>query len=208
MSKDDHSHPEISNPNFDKWFQASKVVHDNGLPRVMYHGTGADIEAFDPKKICTNFDSSILGFYFTNAPCSDLSAGFGFGSTASEYAKNAGGTPNVMPVYLSLQNPLVLDDAAEWGGAASMLDIRKTDIARWVKSGQHDGVIAYDATGEDPEIACVALRPEQVKSAIGNSGAYDPTNPDITDRRALAAQQALDWLASTTKKAAPHVKNP
>lgn len=189
--------------NFDLWFQSSKVVDEKGMPLVMFHGTGSDIHSFDPLKIGKNFDVSTLGFYFTNAARMDLSKGFGFGTNASEYASNAGGSPNVMPVYLSLKDPLILDDANEWGGSAKMLDVRQSDIRRWARAGGHDGVIARDASGEDPEIVCVAFHPGQIKSSIGNVGIYDFSNADITDRRANSAQEALIWLKNNDKKVQP-----
>jgi len=46
-----------------------------------------------------------------------------------------------------------------------------------VKRLGHDGVIIF-LDGVPAEI--VAFRPEQIKSAIGNSGAFDPDHPDIT----------------------------
>lgn len=181
---------------FGDWFADSKVVDDDGKPRVVYHGTGADFDIFDSSMIGQNFDQSTLGFYFTNAPKPDLLGGFGYGSTASEYAVNAPGSPNVMPVYLSLQNPLVLDDAEEWGGGVSAIDKQASDIARWAKDHGYDGVIAKDGTGENSEVIYVAFRPEQIKSAIGNNGNFDPANPDI--RFSVAAEEvalASDQMA-------------
>lgn len=164
---------------FRTWFDQSKIVDDAGKPLVVYHGTGSDFASFDPAMIGQNFNQSTLGFYFTNAPKPDPLGGFGYGSTASEYAANAEGYPNVMPVYLSIQNPLILDDAAEWGGGVSAIDKRASDIARWAKVNGYDGVIAKDGTGEDAEVIYIAFRPEQIKSAIGNVGTFDSNNSDI-----------------------------
>jgi hypothetical protein len=169
--------------NFWNWFRGSKVVDAQGRPLVVYHGTGSDFKEFMSNKVGQNFKASHLGFYFTNAAIPDILNGFGFGSTASEYATNAGGNPTVMPVYLSLKNPLILDDSHEWGSAASSLDKRVSDIARWTKKDGQDGVIIGDGTGEDMEIICVAFSPNQIKSATGNKGTFNPNSPNITEAR-------------------------
>jgi ADP-Ribosyltransferase in polyvalent proteins len=40
---------------FKSWFGASKVVDEQGNPLVVYHGTTADFDAFDPAAIGKNF---------------------------------------------------------------------------------------------------------------------------------------------------------
>ena len=65
----------------------SKVVDpDTGEPMVVYHGTGADFSAFDPAQ------SRDIGLHFGT----------------QEQAERFGNT--MMPVYLSLQNPLRVED--------------------------------------------------------------------------------------------------
>lgn len=50
----------------------------------------------------------------------------------------------------------------------------------------------------------VMHRPEgNVKSALGNCGAFNPLDPDITDRRA-AVERVRDFLAGLQRKMAPH----
>lgn len=53
--------------NFNKWFEGSKVVDDNGEPLVVYHGTDANFDAFDPQMIGKATDNGFYGkgFYFT-----------------------------------------------------------------------------------------------------------------------------------------------
>ena len=52
------------------------------------------------------------------------------------------------------------------------------------------------------DFSWIALRPSQIKHAVGNTGLYDATDHDITDRRALAARDALNFLEGL-KKTAP-----
>ena len=59
-----------------------------------------------------------------------------------------------------------------------------------IKSAGYDG-ISYINEVEDPgSRSFIALHPEQVKSAIGNSGAFDPTNMDITKASGGAVTEA------------------
>ncbi len=67
-------------------------------------------------------------------------------------AREIASSPNVMPVYLSIKNPAI------WPA----------------KPGpEHDGI-------HDPEKGYwIAFKPEQIKSATGNSGSFDPSDPSI-----------------------------
>lgn len=88
---------------------------------------------------------------------------------------------NVVPVYASLRNPLEVD-----AGGRFFFDVHEDAINR-AQSGGHDGVIIRNvidsATTETRAVAdvFVAFRPEQVKSAIGNSGRFDPASASLTD---------------------------
>ncbi|KKN76178.1 hypothetical protein LCGC14_0373890, partial [marine sediment metagenome] len=123
---------------FTKWFGDSKVVDENGEPLVVYHGTTADFAEFSPSKANTEADFG-AGFYFTNSVDDLLEnyAGLGPDLTqkierkaerlAQEQDKeyddpeiraqamralmtNEGAT---MPVYLRMENPLVVGGSNE-----------------------------------------------------------------------------------------------
>ena len=97
---------------FKKWFGDSKVVDENGKPLVVYHGTGADFSEFDSSFMYSGEGASQTGsgFYFTDNK-----------ESASRYALLAtekGQAGRVLPVYLSLQNPLHIDfETGEVSGA-------------------------------------------------------------------------------------------
>lgn len=87
---------------------------------------------------------------------------------------------NVLPLYLSLQNPLVVDYRGD--------EYREQSFGAVVakaKAAGHDGVIfrnAEDSMHKDyAEISDIfaVFKPEQIKSATGNSGAFDPVERDI-----------------------------
>ena len=94
--------PPTDSEAFKRWFGDSKVVDKNGQPLVVYHGTKADFEAFSEQARGVGISRG-RGFYFSdNAE--------GASSYALDDMRNPDdATPQVMPVYLSLRNPLVVD---------------------------------------------------------------------------------------------------
>ena len=79
---------------FRRWFRDSKVVDSLGRPRVMYHGTSRDFDVFDRLKSTEWRRPSMdtAGIWFSSCP-----------TKAARYS--AGEGHNLVPVYLSIQNP-------------------------------------------------------------------------------------------------------
>jgi hypothetical protein len=69
--------------------------------------------------------------------------------------------------------------------------ISTDDVARWARKNGYDGCIIHNVRDQGPTGALateasqkpcsiyVCFHPQQIKSAIGNNGAFDPNNPDI-----------------------------
>ena len=180
--------------NFDRWFEGSKVVDRTGKPLVVYHGTASDFH--EPSDWLWATDSTHLASKYSSRP---------------ELIQDEGDAPNVMPVYMALRTPLVIDaNGSAWHSIVFRGEIMSTDdIAGEVEEGGlHDGVIFKNVLSLDghttPATEYVSFQPEQAKSAISNSGLFDRANANITDAIA-SAQEARDFLAGlTNKKAAPH----
>lgn len=81
---------------FRRWFQASKVVDESGRPLRLYHGTAAP-ENFGAFEITRD-----IGFHFGPAPQANAKAG-----GIRELHEGEAGS-RLIPVYLSIQNPLQL----------------------------------------------------------------------------------------------------
>ena len=192
---------------FKKWFgdwendpdNASKVVDDNGEPLVVYHGSPSpEFSEFNLDKSGSNLDSGWLGkgIYFTDT------------AATADYHSQTGraSRPGVYPVFLNIKNPfewgkktkgirglvmngeqLPLDltekisektgfkfdqDAEPDWGAEKKLSRALTDE---LSSRGFDGVVA-SVRGQQE---FVAFSPTQIKSATGNTGAFDASNPDI-----------------------------
>ncbi|MGP1665837.1 MAG: ADP-ribosyltransferase-containing protein, partial [Rhodanobacter sp.] len=152
---------------FKKWFGESAVVDAEGTPLVVYHGTIRSFDAFDQNAEPFTYESDRGKQFFLSNPLG-----------ASEYAIGTsdayGGNANVMPVYLRMENPRI----EEVDGPPSEWWDRNGDDLYWkldVSGSDHDGLIVRG----DGETMYVTANPNQIKSATGNSGTFNPTNPDI-----------------------------
>jgi hypothetical protein len=85
----------------------------------------------------------------------------------------SGLAPNIMPVNLRIENPLIHTQAGDFR------DITFSDLLDRAKSQGNDGVIIRNTKDPLRGDVFVALSPTQIKSATGNRGTFDPTNPDI-----------------------------
>ena len=120
---------------------SSKVVDENGEPRVVYHGTTNDIETRTWNGKTKSYDTTHEPFtVFSRTPNGEKSAGFFFNSDAD----NAYGYGyNTYDVFLNMRNPYIIDAK---GQSYSDININgKThDSYGWAnlaeKSG-HDGLI-------------------------------------------------------------------
>lgn len=162
---------------FNEWFgdwennpeDASKVIDENGEPRVVYHGTYADFNAFDESHLgdvtdlnATNEDwakTSHIGFWFN-----DNKIGF--------YTKHK-------PVFLNVRNPL------EFASMESLVDeMSYYDSGEDFKRSNSDG---YDSVIvlEDEEMggrSYSVFNDNQIKSATENNGGFSSYNDDIRFR--------------------------
>ncbi len=184
---------------FKRWFGKSKVVNEDGTPKVMYRGDSADFTVFDRKK---SKGSNLYGrgFYFTDSD-----------SHAGQYG-------NTRAFYLSIENPVSTENRT----------ITKTQMRKFLEAvadnenyglenygygatvdsvlesvyGKSDFSMLYDvsitAIGDAVEAVelfnqvngtkfdgfildteTVAFYPTQIKSATDNIGTFDRNNPDI-----------------------------
>ncbi|UIF90836.1 PLxRFG domain-containing protein [Cupriavidus sp. UYPR2.512] len=193
---------------FRRWFGDSKVVNPDGSPKVMYHGTQRDFSQFDTGRARegSGHRSSDLGIFMTESP--QVAALFaGQEPDQTTWPVRMGYKPggNVMPVYASIANPVEIG-AREFAARFVRGDESAATFRdRAIKDG-HDGILIRgdeslgeqmggDEYGAD---AWVAFRPEQIKSATGNNGNFDPANPDIRFRAEPAGDEPTLFRAAAT----------
>jgi hypothetical protein len=156
------------------------VLNENNTPKVFYHGTSADFKKFKLSKT----GSYGKGVYLT--PCPE---------DAAEYTDPRQGS--VYPVHVSIKNPYKVDFTDNWqnlyndvtGKFARNTDdeypsyYQSKEIFDNLKRLGFDGIEVQNAIWHEPhfgESHFIAFDPTQIKSAVGNVGAFDSSSPDIT----------------------------
>lgn len=203
--------------NFRAWFGDSKVVDAQGAPRVVFHGTNKAFDRFDADAIGSGMDAGKLGrgFYFSEDP--NLASGY-----AKPYSRGGDGAgANVMPVFLAMRNPLEFKaettplwdklraQSKAWGIKSDpVLDERNMDPnPEWAReftdaarAAGHDGVVLDFGDGRRE---LMVFEASQVKSAIGNSGKFDPSSASLTDSLADFGARIENAATAMRKAAGP-----
>ena len=162
-------------------------VDAQGRPLVFFHGTRDDFTAFDTEHP-NRKDVGWLGrgVYGASDP-----------ADANYYAgaKRGGGGQRVMPLYFAVTNPYVATPEIK----ARLKRATQAQVDRFtanLRAMGHDGVTL---TAEDGSVEIVAFDPNQVKSAIGNSGAFDADTSDIRFSRSTVQDFAKKATAELNK---------
>ncbi len=170
----------------------------DGTPRRFYHGTAAG--NFDQFTVPDSPGDFGRGVSFTDDPeYARIYAGSP-GKTLTGSVNRADVTdagPNLKPVYVNLKNPFVV-------GENPVLDAKFDNGRRseTLRDLGYDGVIVparavpgFDWIRGDIEELVVFDPATSVKSATGNSGAYDPRNPSLLGAGLSPeqAERAANW---------------
>ena len=179
-------------PEFKRWFGASKVVDAEGQLLIVYHGTTKDFEAF---KLPGRKARGGNAIFFATAP-----------STASYFSRNMANA-RVLPVYVRLENPFdfaseaalaliepfirknfaALYPGALFGPDAAISFLRGGDygslekpaVRAWMVKRGYDGFWTNEQAGGQRTLG--VFSPNQVKSAIGNQGQFNPADDRINE---------------------------
>ncbi len=194
----------LDNPAFRAWFGNSKVVDQQGNPMVVFHGTPSPLfDRFEHRKGITTFmgipvEVQRHGFYFAENE-----------AFAREFVNQPRhrGKGGVIPVYLSIQNPLRISYEAgiywkdveklaalgvdmDWmekylGNPMNTWEYFDDKEGEWfvqaIKEAGFDGVRFEEnnPTTDATEDVWLAFYPNQIKSAVQNTGRYDARNHRI-----------------------------
>lgn len=182
-------------PEFRRWFKDSVAIDKNGSPEIYYHGSpNFEGTQFKPSE-AANRRGNVSGYYFTPD-----------GEEAGYYAKEGEGA-QVIPVYLSIQNPFIpgkseineamtqqyrtelenlnthLDPSNSWFSSKVTNMVKTGTVSPNALNGDGDAYQrvlkagGYDGFQDGRHL--VAFEPTQIKSAFGNVGTFDPENPDF-----------------------------
>lgn len=151
---------------FKAWFgdwehdaeHASKVVDENGEPKVVYHNTEATFTTFDVSKGRSTMDVQALYFSPNNEEWADIGS-------------------REMAVFLNVRHPRIGKPIVDRSQNDAGIKMRQA-----MEAEGYDGVIAIEHEDGYESGEYLAFSPEQVKSATDNVGAFDVNSADIRYR--------------------------
>ncbi|QZM13685.1 hypothetical protein ABVS_3059 [Acinetobacter lwoffii] len=169
---------QVRTPEFKQWFgdwennpeTASKVVDENGEPQVVYHGTSSQFTRF-------KLGGGLLGrgVYLTDRY-----------EEAQNYAgsRSQDNEGTVMPLFANIPE---------------MFDSNSKTTREQIIGAMQDGFNGIRHQFNDMDYL-VAFNPEQVKSAVGNTGLFSSQDTDIRFSRQANAQQIIQNLVGNMNK--------
>lgn len=180
--------------NFYEWFGDSKVVDEQGKPLVVYHGTVLD-KGQEPFK---EFNIREFGFHFGNIEQANKRANKF--SMINSFDTNT--VPYMYEVYLKIENPIYsFSDTRDWDDnnelervlhKSGSLENSEAASIGWNMDSDYirqelldlgyDGV-KYKNTYEGKGDSYIVFSNDQIKSATGNNGDFDPNDPNINFKR-------------------------
>jgi hypothetical protein len=192
---------QTNTPAFKQWFGDSKVAGSDGKPTVVYTGTSKDVDF-------STFKVPKSGVWFTESQ-----------EGASQYAlendsmtiktedyrtfQEINTASRVIPAYLRIDNPAKLSKE-ESDSIRYAKNYRKAqgDLFDRLRSRGHDGVEIGDGTW------VVLKSPNQIKSAIGNTGEFSAVKSDIRYSLRQQAGQTLgqSYLDTVQRTTTPRVE--
>ena len=196
---------QVRTPAFKEWFgdwendpaNASKVVNEKtGEPLVVYHGTAGDFEIFDKSRSNSKSNTGVPEgvFFFTDNP--EVASSYTVkyeGDFGTSYLNGS----NVMPLFLNIRKPLkVSAKGANWNSILYKGEEHTTntltETAR--RNGKNDGVQinrvkdrGRGSVKAKHATSFAVFNPNQIKSATGNSGAFDAGDDSILHQAARGA---------------------
>ena len=130
---------QVESPEFKDWHKGSKVVDEEGNPKVVYHGTSKDRD-FNSFKIPKS------GAWFTEKPesASEYAISNDSQSLKTEDGRNytrVNDKPRVIPAYLSIKNPYT-PDGSEMNAMITATNYKKVqgNIFEKARAAGYDGV--------------------------------------------------------------------
>jgi len=146
----------------------AKFLEESKIKNRVYHGTGADVQEFEPSVI----GAMGPGTYVTTNP--DVASGYSKVISHRRPENN----PNVLPLHVQVKNPFPISSVNRSGSefflkfdpTGKLSDAEVVELAK--KAG-------YDAVHALEEGELNIFDPSRIKSSIGNRGTYDVNELDI-----------------------------
>ena len=176
----EQSADQTDTPEFKNWFGDSKVVDENNEPLVVYHGTGEDFSEFNTSG--GKGKTFGTGAFFSSNP-----------ATAATYA--TGTSKNVMPVYLALRTPAVIDaKGRNWNALDGSASVELPAIK---VSDQEDADLLAELTGEPAQQGATRqtkARTTSLKDLFPGEMDYEDDTASTDDLARWARKAGYDGL--------------
>lgn len=172
--------------NFKKAFGNSKLVNPDGSPTIQYHGSAKKFDTFDESKFqLGDAGYSGVGIYTTPSK-----------STAQSYAMSSSKLhsgeiePTVYELYGQANNPISASQLIKENKGRDLFNFHRKNNWKGELTPE-ESLMQFDAAIADQLPNVERIRPwndareivfpsnKQLKSAIGNNGMFDMTNPNI-----------------------------
>ena len=173
--------------NFKKAFGNSKLLNPDGSPTIQYHGSAKKFDTFDESKFQLG-DAGYSGSGIYTTPNKTKASSYSLSSKSIH--KDGNLEPTIYELYGKGNNPISAEElikqkkdydlfnfhrAKDWQGDVPLeRQMREYDVAI---RNQTRGVERISPWNDADEL--VFPTNKQLKSAIGNNGMFDMTNPNI-----------------------------
>jgi predicted GNAT family acetyltransferase len=209
---------DTKSPKFKEWFGDSQVVDEEGKPRVMYHGTDREFNKFQQGTTFFAFDPEFAD-EFANRAASGWQTyseeAYDPYKTKEDYESDLEKepdqkqTPVIVPVYVRAENIFDANNPEHMkkiGLAEGMIqDFGQLEAYKpKIEKAGFDAYYDYEYGTEEDKTGIFTFSPEQVKSAIGNTGEYSKETADIrfmpyAPELPKDEDGKVDWAAFQTK---------
>jgi len=172
--------------NFKKAFGDSKLVNPDGSPTIQYHGSAKKFDTFDESKFQLG-DAGYSGQGIYTTPSKTTANSY---ATSSAKFHSGEIEPTVYELYGQANNPISSSQLIKEGKERDLFNFHRK--RNWKgELTPEESLMEYDAAIADQLPNVQNIRPwydareivfptnKQLKSAVGNNGMFDMTNPNI-----------------------------
>jgi len=172
---------------FKKAFGNSKLLNPDGSPMIVYHGSAKKFDAFDPSKFQLG-DAGYSGIGIYTTPQKTTANSYAL-SSAKLHKGNI--EPTVYELYGSAKNPISSEQLIKEGKNRELFNFHRDANSVQGKLSPFESLRDYDVAIHNQLPNIERIRPwndaweivfpknTQVKSAVGNVGFFDMSNPNI-----------------------------
>jgi len=172
--------------NFKKAFGNSKLVNPDGSPTIQYHGSAKKFDTFDESKFQLG-DSGYSGVGIYTTPSKSTAQSYAISSSKFHSGKIE---PTVYELYGQANNPISSSQLIKENKGRDLFNFHRKNNWKGELTPE-ESLMEFDAAVADQLPNVERIRPwndareivfpsnKQLKSAIGNNGMFDMTNPNI-----------------------------